>query len=96
MDSTTRSLTFTFPDRKEVVRYEHPSEAIFDRFVDTQQSSVSAARTMLVKACVKSHTGAQLDAIFEKYPMVKHSIAQAIVKDAGATIDMVEGEQPAS
>lgn len=97
MHEVIKTYTYILPDGPQVFRFVTPSEAVYDRFEDERaRGSLSAARSNLVKSCVRSHTGIQLDAIFEQYPAVKHGLALAIQKEAGAMLDIVEGEAPAS
>lgn len=81
-----------------VFEFVPASEDVYDKFVDDQMrgGSLSAARSKLVKACVRSHTGAQLDEIFESLPAVKHGMAMAVLTEAGATLEWEEGEADAS
>lgn len=91
-------VTYTIgtPGGATVVRFAPASEAIYDRFENDRKRDESAARTMLIKACVKSHNGADLDILFERYPAVKAALAVAIMKEAGGFLEFVEGEVLAS
>lgn len=90
------SYTLNSPDGSIVIRFAPADEATYDRFENARARDESAARTMLVKTCVKSHNGAQLDELFERYPVVKHLLALAIMKEAGAALTIIEGEVLAS
>lgn len=91
-------VTYTIgtPGGATVVRFAPATEAIYDRYENDRRRDESGARTMLIKACVRSHTGSELDALFERYPAIKTGIATAILKQAGGFLDFVEGEVPAS
>lgn len=96
MSEAIKTYTYALPEGRQVFRFVAPSEVVYDRFEDERVRSVSAARGNLVKSCVRSHTGVQLDAIFEQYPAVKHGLSMAIQKEAGAMLEIIEGEVPAS
>lgn len=87
-----KSYTFKFEDGPQTISFEIPSVELYDRFENERRQDEAAARTRLVKACVKSHTGVQLDAIFSRYPAVKHALALAILKESGGYLEMIEGE----
>lgn len=87
-----KTKTCMTPEGPIVFRYEVPSEMLYDRYENENRRDTSNARTNLVKACVHSHTGAELDAIFEKYPAVKHALALSMCLDCGAGFEFLEGE----
>lgn len=90
--SALKKFTYELPEGPLVIEYEVPSEAVYDRFEDGRKRSESAARTILVKTCVKSHSGVELDALFARYPAVKHGISMVLLKAAGAMLEFNEGE----
>jgi hypothetical protein len=94
--SDTRTYTYKLPDGPIVFRFNVPSEPVYDRFENLRRSDESKARAFLVKACIASHSGVELDAIFEKHPAVKHALALICQKEAGAMLEFVEGEVPPS
>lgn len=91
-----KSYTYKLPTGDVVFKFVHPSEVVYDKYENERQRDLSGARGALVKAVVKSHTGVQLDSIFEQYPAVKHGLALAIQREAGAMFEILEGEPQAS
>lgn len=87
-----KKCVYSLPEGPVEFEYEVPSEAIYDRFEDSRKRGESAARTVLVKSCVKSHTGAQLDDYFARLPAVKHGLTMLILQAAGAMLEVNEGE----
>lgn len=75
--------------------FNPPSEEQYDRFIDSvagNRGNTAAAHTQLVKDCVTSPTGQELDAIFEKKPAVKHALAGKLKAEAGAFLEVEEGK----
>lgn len=91
-------INFPLPLGPQTFEVKSPvPEVIFDRYMDTRQAGgISAANTVLCKGTITSHTGSELDRIFEQYPATKHSLAVAIQRDAGAAYDILEGEAVSS
>lgn len=98
MPSDLKVYTYKFPPPmgNVVFKFTRATETVYDKFENDRVRDLSGARSFLVKACVKSHTGVQLDEIFERYPAAKHGLALAIQMDAGAGLEIVEGEVSAS
>lgn len=71
-----------------------PSETIFDRYVDKQSGGASeaAAKHWLVKQCVVSPSGDELDKLFARNPMLKHIIALKLLQLAGGDTRIEEGK----
>ena len=96
MAEVIKTYTYMLPEGPTIFRFAVPSEVVYDKFEDERPRGISAARAAMVKACIRSHTGAQLDAIFEKYPAAKHGLGIAVQTEAGASYDLVAGEVTAS
>lgn len=97
MTTSLKHCTYRLPEGDIVFSYVYPiPEVVYDRYEDDRARGLSSARGAMVKAVIRSHTGVQLDAIFERHPAVKHGLAIIIQKDAGAMADIVEGEVSAS
>lgn len=84
----------TFRDGSNLIRIElrQPSLIEFDRYTDMQRGNKSGAALLLIKQCLVSPTGSELDGMLEARPFIKSRLEATLLAMAGGELEIVEGE----